>query len=302
MAAGLERTQETGTRGVGGRVSWRRWRRWLPWVLPVLCLGVWYFTQVTPNRLRLRRQTIAGSSLRVPVSRPLRVLHLSDLHLGSRASVRRLRQAVQLGLSTQPDLVVITGDFGWPGDAERAEASLGLLVWLAEQVPVFACFGNHDRLVAERLRRVCVQAGIVLLENAWRDVVINGQSYRIVGLGDSHWQPVAMEACLPRLATAPEAAVPILLLFHNPAGYERRLRKLCEYQWDMVFSGHTHGGQFKVPWLEYYPLAPVENKRRGRGLFPLPGGRMLCVSAGIGSYVDVRINSDPEVSLWEIVP
>lgn len=301
MAAAVEQGAEADRRGARGRGGRRRWRC-LPWLAPLLCLGVWYFTQVTPNRLQLRRQAIAGSGLRVPVSRPLRVLHLSDLHLGSVSSVRRLRQAVQLGVSAQPDLAVITGDFGWPAEAERAEASLGMLVWLAEQVPVFACFGNHDRLVAERLRQVCAQAGIVLLENGWRDVVINRQPYRIVGVGDSHWQPVLMDLCLPRLASAPEAAVPILVLFHNPAGRERRLRQLCEYQWDVVFSGHTHGGQFKVPWLEYYPLAPVENKGRGRGLFPLPGGRQLCVSAGIGSYVDIRINSDPEVCLWEIVP
>jgi hypothetical protein len=85
--------------------------------------------------------------------------------------------------------------------------------------------------------------------------------------------------------------LPRIMLSHNPDTKDR----LVQDNWDLMLSGHTHGGQIELPFLGT-PFAPVRDRRFVKGLHTW-NGRLIHVSKGVGSVYGIRINCRPEVSL-----
>jgi predicted MPP superfamily phosphohydrolase len=88
-----------------------------------------------------------------------------------------------------------------------------------------------------------------------------------------------------------EPGVPLILLSHNPDTKQRLLR----YSWDLMLSGHTHGGQLSLP-LVGEPFAPIEDKAHVHGLYRWED-RWLHITAGVGALHSLRFNCRPEVSV-----
>lgn len=247
--------------------------------------------EVTEKRVPLKR---------VRLRRDVRVLHLSDLHASDVVPYELIERALELGLEQQPDLACLTGDFitrAIPSPEEYTR----VLRRLARAVPAFACFGNHDGgRWAVRLggypdtgavRRVLEDAGVVCLHNAGQVLEVGGQRLLVAGLGDLWSREVRPEAALP--SDAPEW--PCLVLAHNP---DTRLQ-LAGYVWDLMLSGHTHGGQVIIPIVGYAPFQAVKDKRFLEGLQPWED-RLVHVTRGVGNLLGVRLNCRPEVSLLEL--
>ena len=111
--------------------------------------------------------------------------------------------------------------------------------------------------------------------------------FNLVGVGDrwaGHFDPGAAFHGVDRTR-------PTVLLSHNPDTKSH----LAGHDWQLMLSGHTHGGQLRVPWLGATPFAPVSDKRFVEGLHRW-NDRWLHVSKGIGSIYGLRINCPPEVS------
>ena len=87
-----------------------------------------------------------------------------------------------------------------------------------------------------------------------------------------------------------QTAPPTIVLSHNPDSKD----PLSQYPWDLLLSGHTHGGQISLPWIGQ-PLAPVRDKRFVRGLHRW-NERWIHVTAGLGSLHKMRFNCPPEIS------
>ncbi|MBW8888841.1 MAG: phosphodiesterase YaeI [Fibrobacteres bacterium] len=256
-----------------------------------------YACFVEPHWIRVRQTPIRIAS--VPYS--WRIVHLTDLHLSPAVSLDYLEGAFRQAIAQRPDLICITGDF-FTDRLEGREAYAATLRILSRAAPTFACPGNHDggKWAHARggpsdpaeLRGLLKEAGIRLLEN--EDTILTLPAGRILigGLGD-----IWAERCDPGLIRADfdSSSAPLkILMTHNPDSKSRA----AAIRWDLLLAGHTHGGQFSLPFVGT-PLAPVGDKRFVNGLYSYTG-RPFYVSPGVGNLHGVRFNCRPEISVLDL--
>jgi len=228
---------------------------------------------------------------------PLRLLHLSDLHASPSVPLDIIAQALDLGLAHKPDLICLTGDYV-TGRLDDLEGYRRILERLPHAGPAYAVLGNHDGGIwaGERggyantrgIMRLLEDSGIHLLHNRSELLQLSGRELRIVGVGDG-WAG-AFDARSAFAGLPPHE--PRVVLCHNPDFKE----PLAEYGWQLMLSGHTHGGQIRVPFLHAAPFAPVRDKRFVDGLYDWEG-RRLHITRGVGSYMGIRAFCRPEVSM-----
>lgn len=171
--------------------------------------------------------------------RPLRLVQLTDTHLGPMMSVARLRRICQRAVDRDPDLVLLTGDFlTMESQADVAHLRDALSPLRALPGRVFACFGNHDHEAPELVRRALIDVGATLLIDDAATIDTPAGRVQIVGFDfawtDRQARIDAVCAQHPRR----DAGARIALL-HDPGAF----KLLPEGAFDLVLSGHTHGGQ-----------------------------------------------------------
>ena len=270
----------------------------------IICVFLWAVRREA-SAVQLQRIEMKKEDFRVPFSKPLRVLHISDTHLVNGAAVKRLHRALELALPMSPDIAVITGDFGVMRDEDPNRLlAVTYLQLLSQAMPTFACLGNHDyRLDSQKngypdplVLKLLTEANIPLLQNEAKTIIVNGQHITLVGMQDywrGHPDP---KDCLP-LIDAPREDVHYLLLDHNPD----HLLKLQDYDWDVAFSGHAHGGQIKIPFIAWRPYTNLENNHLARpGLHEIFSKRFLCQSAGLGNLYELRMFCKPDITILDI--
>ena len=271
----------------------------------VICVFLWAVRKEA-SAVQLQRVELKKDDFRVPFKKPLRVLHISDTHLYNGAAVKRLHKALELALPHSPDIAVLTGDFGISPKNDEQDYLLALSYFqlLSQAMPTFACLGNHDYRINPKqypppgpaVLKFLADANITLLQNESTSLIINGQRIVIVGMED-YWKgrPNA-QGCLP-LIDEPREDVHYLLLDHNPD----HLLKLQDYDWDVAFSGHAHGGQIKIPFIEWRPHTNLENNHLARpGIHEIFPKRYLCESVGLGNLYELRIFCKPDITILDI--
>ena len=212
----------------------------------------------------------------------LRVALLTDVHHSALVSADDVARAVELALSTEPDMIVLGGDYVTYGDRNFVEPVAELLAPLRAPNGVFAILGNHDD--DREMPAALTQKGITVLKDQRTRVVIRGDALEIAGIRFWTRRPADIAKVLKG------ADDPVLLLAHDP----RRLTEAAALNVPAVLSGHTHGGQVVVPGLgaiarARFPIVEGLGQREKSSIF---------VSRGIGTvYVPVRINCPPEVAL-----
>jgi predicted MPP superfamily phosphohydrolase len=227
---------------------------------------------------------------------PIRLLHLSDLHASLVVPMTMIQNAITLGLDQKPDLICLTGDFITFRHDFDSRAYVNALKRLTAVAPTFAVLGNHDGGSWARYRRgnsdhsvvdrMLEDSGVRLLHNRSERVRVRDERLRLVGVGDL-WSK-EIDGCKAFAeASADEATV---LLAHNPDSKET----LRPFPWDLMLSGHTHGGQVIVTH-DGARYAPVADKRYVAGLKAW-GSRQIHVTRGIGNVGGVRFRCRPEVS------
>lgn len=172
-------------------------------------------------------------------SRPLRLVQITDPHLGPFMSVARLRRICERAVARDPDLILLTGDFltmESQDDVRHLEAALAPLSKARGRV--FACMGNHDHEAPEIVQTALARNGVRLLVDEAADVETPVGPVQIVGL-DFHFRERAerIPAVFRRIERTPGAFR--LVLLHDPGAF----RHVPEGEGDLVLSGHTHGGQ-----------------------------------------------------------
>jgi len=274
-----------------------------------------YAWAVERKAFRLRRVTVAV----LPSGAPqLRVLHLSDLHAtpGQPWKVAWVRRLAEL----EPDLVVDTGDNlgsagGVPVAVEALEPLLarpGAFVpgsndWFAPRpknparylLPDDGKRIHGDPLPWGDLRNAFTDAGWLDLTHRRTTLSLRGLAVEVAGVSDAHLQADHYERVAGRVATDVDLA---LGLSHTPE--PRVLDDFAADGFRLVFSGHTHGGQLRVPGLGALVTNCGLDRRRARGLSRWSETMWLHVSAGLGTspYAPVRFACPPEATLLTLVP
>jgi predicted MPP superfamily phosphohydrolase len=293
----------------GGRKKTSR-RFWLRAALGLGAAGVGaagYVRYWESGWLRISSHSLPPEKFHV--EKKLRFLHLSDFHASDVVPFELMEEAVQLGLSQNPDAAFLTGDFITTKltDAEF-ERLTKILRELSAKTPTFACLGNHDGgkwaastygyETSQKVEDALAGAGVYLLRNQRENIFIKGQKMTVAGVGDL-WSDEMKPAGVLRPLTGKESTTarpPIILLSHNPDSKE----ELASYDWDLMLCGHTHGGQCILPLLGT-PFAPVEDHRFVEGLHHWQD-RLIHITRGVGNLHGLRFNCRPEVSFLEAGP
>lgn len=274
--------------------------------LGVATLG--YAAGIERNAFVLRRYDVP---VLPPGTAPLRVLHVSDVHMLAR---QRRKQAFISSLADErPDLVVTTGDN--LAGADGVAAMLDALRPLAGVPGVFVLGSNdyfaprpknplkyfnphHRRIIGVPLPWRDLVAGLVAmgwtdLTNTRTTLTAGGRAVEVAGVDDPHLKRDDLS-----VADAPvDGAVPVhVALVHAPE--PRALDRFERAGFDLILCGHTHGGQLRVPGVGALVTNCGIDRGRARGLSRW-GRAWLHVSAGLGTspYAPVRFACRPEASL-----
>jgi predicted MPP superfamily phosphohydrolase len=171
--------------------------------------------------------------------RPLRIVQISDPHLGPFMSVARLKRIATRAVEAKPDLVFLTGDFLTMESHSDPDLLLAALEPLrALPGRVFACHGNHDHEAPDVVSRALANNGIELLVDTAYDVTTEAGDVQIVGMDFSFRDRAARLARVCEAHPRKPGKTRIVLL-HDPGAF----RHLPPGEGDLVLAGHTHGGQ-----------------------------------------------------------
>lgn len=261
----------------------------------VVILFLWAFLEVNNSLLQTTDYEI--ESERIPVAFDgLKIVQVSDLHdaqFGDNQS--RLAKKIK---KLDPDFVFLTGDFI---DSRRYDLqnSLDFVEQIIDFTEVFYVLGNHEVAVNEvgEITDALSSLGVHVLRNQAITIEKNNEKIAIAGVDDplmraqSLPEDVMVEMLGEALSTVPDETY-TLLLSHRPEIFDVYVND----QVDLVFSGHAHGGQIRIPGIGGL-IAP------GQGLFPTytagkheQGQTTMLVSRGLGnSLFPFRIFNLPEL-------
>ncbi len=286
---GIEDDHEAHIRGLGSHRRSRRWYQNPALVRRTLKLsGLYWWASKNAQRIQVRRHLIALPGLPSAFD-DFTILQISDLHVDiSPAAMRRL---IDLLPHLSYDLCALTGDYRGRtyGPCEETIAGMARLRHFIT-APIYAVLGNHDSI---RMVPALEEMGIRMLVNEVEPLVRDGQRLYLAGIDDAHFY--RMDNIEKVASKIPDDEFSILLS-HTPEIY----RQAAHADFDLLLSGHTHGGQICLPGSIPVTLDSALPRRMGAGSWRY--GRMVgYTSVGVGcSVVPARINCPPEITLHQL--
>ena len=248
--------------------------------------GFW----IEPGRLSVTREEI--SCARLPDALDgLRIGVMADIHYKPEQDEELLEEAVALLNREKPDLIALPGDF-MDSDPSVIEPMLRVLKKLAPSHGVFASMGNHDGWAAEsaNLRRRFEKAGISMLINRNHGIRVRNERLAIAATDHIWLGKPDSSATLRGIA----ADTPVIALVHEP-DYFDEITQRRDIQ--LQLSGHTHGGQCRVPLIGYAPAKVAYGRKYVYGSFE-HGDSRLFVTRGMGTTgLRIRFACPPEVAV-----
>jgi len=250
--------------------------------------GLYWRARKNAERIEVRHHDIPLHNL--PTSfEGFTILHLSDLHVDMNDGA--MQRLIELLPDVAYDACVLTGDYRGKTYGPFDAAVEGLRQVRAQlRGPVFGVLGNHDTI---RMVPALEDMGIQMLLNESEMLVRGGQCVHVVGIDDAHFYRV--DNLEKAVLQVPNDEFSILLS-HTPEIY----RQAAHAGFDLLLSGHTHGGQICLPGAIPITLDAVLPRRMGAG--PWKYCNMVgYTSVGVGSsIVAVRINCPPEITVHHL--
>ncbi len=252
------------------------------------------------------RQHVVVRHVEIPLTRlpealdGLTIAQISDLHYHPQFSAGVISKAVELIRQLNPDILALTGDYVTlsefrsedPGAAKAASPCAKLLASLRPKLGVFAVLGNHDTFTDPvYVEGALTEHGIRVLSNQATPVEKDGERIWIAGTADALGGFPDLDAALRGL---PQKE-PVVLLAHEPDFAD----EAAKYPVDLQLSGHSHGGQIRLPFLPP-PVLPRLGRKYPIGLRKV-GPMALYTNIGLGTIgVPIRILAPPEVTLFTL--
>jgi predicted MPP superfamily phosphohydrolase len=216
---------------------------WIPYV--IAAIGLWQSLRRKPEMVDVALDRAAAATLGrrdhgdLRIDRPLRIVQITDPHLGPFMSARELKAICERAVARDPDLVLLTGDFVTMESHHAEEAMIeGLSPLRSLPGRVYACMGNHDHEAPEMVRRALDAVGARLLVDESEVAETPAGPVQILGL-DFHFKNRREKIAVACAAHPRVAGALRLVLLHDPGAFVH----VPDGDGDLVLAGHTHGGQ-----------------------------------------------------------
>lgn len=246
---------------------------------------------VEPNTLRVEEVNLSIDNF---PEEGIKAVQVSDVHMRGFQEVERkaLREIEEI----DPEFIFVTGDaLDWK--TRNLKASISFFEKLkGERREVFFVYGNHEHKnpLLSSFTPMLKETGVVILKNEAREVKVREDSFYLLGVDDPRSELDDLDRALEGV---PQSKAKILLA-HSPDIF----RKVKGRGIGLVLAGHTHGCQINLPILCRWFVPLKYDKGLTQGLFR-EEGTYLYVSRGLGeSYLPLRLNSFPEITVLNIYP
>lgn len=256
-----------------------------------------YSGEYERHRLEITHREVELTRLS-PALDGLRIAQLSDIHFEQYTEPSFVKEVVAQVNRQAPDLVLLTGDYVSEGPMPSSYGAKTSYP-CAEILSGIACpqrwcvLGNHDVKVNPTMVTDALEShGLPVLLNRYVPFERNGARMWIAGVKDVGLSDPDLHLAAPHgLQTAQE---PVLLMAHEPDYADRVVR---HGGIDLMLSGHTHGGQVRLPLLGAL-YTPLLGRKYVEGLFHLENGLQLYVNRGIGAVgIPLRFDCRPELTM-----
>ncbi len=259
-------------------------------------------TLANPWNLRVERYTVKILDL-PPSLQGLRIVQISDTHLGPRIPADFVRSSIQRAIELNADVYALTGDYVHNGPAHIPLAAELFIPLVAAGKPVVGTLGNHDHYAdppsGGSMSRALTAIGVRMIDNDRVFLDANSRTLRDA--------PPAQGLCLAGLADYGQATIdparalsgvpvsmPRVVLSHNPDSVEDT-RVTRGPRIDLMLSGHLHGGQVKLPIVGVFAFNSRHYAKYIEGLVQAPTCQII-ISRGVGmSVLPIRIGVPPEL-------
>ena len=229
-----------------------------------------------------------------------RIVQISDIHFDEYTEPDFLRRVIAQVNTLQADLLLLTGDFiSWgplpPSFAAKAVYQCADILRGLTCPLRFGVMGNHDTVVGYPIISDALShAGVPILVNEYVPIERGGQRLWLSGVAD----PAAGQPNL-HLAIPARPDGPVLLMAHAPDYADVVVGHPRGHIVDLMFSGHSHGGQVRLPFIGPTILPPL-GKKYVEGLYRF-NHLQLYVNRGIGTVgLPLRLNCPPEITVFTL--
>ena len=241
-----------------------------------------------------------------------KIIHISDLHLGSFNDVAKLEEVVEMINAEKPDILVFTGDLV-NNYSHEAIPYVEALKKIKAKDGKFSILGNHDYCDYVMLKRdskewknnfkdllaLEKEAGFDLLLNESREICLGDKRFNIVGVENWGAGNFNKDGDLDKALQNVDTNIPTILLSHDPSHWNEVVLK-NQYNIDLQLSGHTHGMQFGIE-IPGFKWSPVQYRyKEWAGLYK-KGNKQIYVNRGLGhlGYAG-RVGIMPDISILTI--
>lgn len=258
--------------------------------------GTYYYSrEIEPSLLKITNETITSPKIHKEFDR-FKIIQFSDTHLGFHYSVEQLKKLADRINSLNPDLIVFTGDLlDEPNNFNEYNRVIPVLQSLKAPFGKFWVYGNHDHggYGTDIVFDMMEEAQFTLLKNSSASIERNSARFNLAGIDDL----ILGKPDLPLTLQQAESDLFTILLAHEPDFADTAV----QHPVDVQFSGHSHGGQVRFPFIgDLY--TPVYAEKFVQGRYTLADGRLqLFVNSGIGTTrLPYRFLCKPELHVYTL--
>lgn len=257
----------------------------------LIALLLLYSKYIEPYNLIVKEYKIENKE--IPQSFDgIKIVHFSDIHIGSTVNNKYLNKVVNLINKQKPDIVIFTGDMIDKRknltDTEIEDIK-NTLSKIKSNLGNYAITGNHDIKHLNDFKKI-MDTNFTILDNEEKLIYYKENiPISLVGLSDSSETKINYEVL------EKENNYYKIIICHEPDEY----KKISNYNFNIMLSGHSHGGQVRLPFIGKI-YTPIGAKTYYDEYYKL-NNKEIFISNGIGtSTIDIRFNSTPSINLYRL--
>ncbi|MBE9048091.1 metallophosphoesterase [Pleurocapsales cyanobacterium LEGE 10410] len=252
-----------------------------------------YSSKIEPNWIEVVSIELTIPNLSIAFNE-FKIVQISDLHASRFMPEKRLERIIKLVNQQRPDAIAITGDIITKGSRFDSQKLIQELSKLRSRTGTLAVLGNHDHWAKQlnELKQVLASSKINNLDNQVYEIERGSNKLAFAGIDDPYWGRPDLEQVIAQL---PDNSVAILLV-HEPDYIEKAAKT---HKFALQLSGHSHGGQIRIPFLDPLVL-PYGGKKYFIGLSKVED-TIEYTNRGLGmTGLPLRFNSRPEITVFTL--